>query len=149
MTMHAGVWIDHRKAVLVMVSETGETTLQVDSNAERHVRFSGGTAPGASRESASGAGEDTQDRHFEGQLARYYDEVISGMKGVDTILLFGPGEAKTELSARIGLAGLGSHVVGVEACDKMTDHQVAAKVRDDAGRFLTAHTSRKSGGGGA
>ena len=47
MTMQAGLWIDHRKAVIVMVSDEGEATKLVESNVERHVRYSGGAHSGA------------------------------------------------------------------------------------------------------
>jgi hypothetical protein len=45
------------------------------------------------------------------------------------MLIFGPGEAKGELKKRLKKANLSGRVVGVETVDKMTDHQIAAKVR--------------------
>jgi len=45
----------------------------------------------------------------------------------------GPGEAKTELEKRLESEKLDGHIVGVETVDKMTDGQIAAKVRQ---RFL-------------
>jgi hypothetical protein len=47
----------------------------------------------------------------------------------DAILIFGPGEAKGELEKRLASKRLGAKVVGVETADKMTDHQIEAKVR--------------------
>jgi hypothetical protein len=44
-------------------------------------------------------------------------------------LLFGPGEAKGELEKHLAAKGLGGRVVGFETVDKMTDRQIAAKVR--------------------
>ena len=129
MTTKAGLWIDHRKAVIVMVSDEGDTTKLVESNVERHVRYSGGPGVGGSHGSR-GAGEDTRERHFEGQLSKYYDEVIACIRGAEAILIFGPGEAKGELKTRLEHGGLGSRVVGVETVDKMTDRQIAAKVRE-------------------
>ena len=38
-----------------------------------------------------------QDRKFADQLNIYYDEVISILRDAESILLFGPGEAKGEL----------------------------------------------------
>jgi hypothetical protein len=52
----------------------------------------------------------------------------------DSILILGPGEAKTELEARLGKAALGERIVGVETVDKMTDRRIAARVRE---RFAT------------
>jgi len=45
------------------------------------------------------------------------------------ILIFGPGEAKGELAKRIENAGLSGRIAGIETVDKMTDRQIAAKVR--------------------
>jgi hypothetical protein len=59
--------------------------------------------------------------------------VISHIREAEAILVFGPGEAKGELEKRLESKGLGRRVVGVEAIDKMTDRQIAAKVRQ---RFL-------------
>jgi hypothetical protein len=130
MTMQVGLWIDHRKAVIVMVSDEGDATRLVESNVERHVRYSGGAGSGGSHGSREGAGEDTRERHFEGQLSKYYDEVIASIRDAEAILIFGPGEAKGELKARLERDGLGVRVVGVETVDKMTDRQIAAKVRE-------------------
>jgi hypothetical protein len=134
MTMQAGLWIDHRKAVIVMVSDEGDATRLVESNVERHVRYSGGAQSGASRESRPGTAEDTRERHFEGQLSKYYDEVIACIRDAEAILIFGPGEAKGELRTRLERGGLGARIFGVETVDKMTDRQIAAKVRERLAR---------------
>jgi hypothetical protein len=121
MATKAGVWIDHRKAVIVTVSEQGEATRIIDSTVEKHVRYSGG----GQREP-----EDTRERRFEGELGKYYDEVIAALHGVESILIFGPGEAKGELEARLRHEKSDNRIVAVETNDKMTDRQIAAKVRE-------------------
>ena len=119
----AGLWIDHSKAVIVIVSDKGEETKQLESGMEKHVRFSGGSR------SEQGGGEDQQDRQFTGHLNTYYDAVIAQLRDAESILLFGPGEAKGELEKRLANKGLGGRIVGIETVDKMTDRQIAAKVR--------------------
>jgi len=119
----AGLWIDHSKAVIVIVSDKGEKTKQMESGMEKHVRFSGGSR------SEQGGGEDQQDRQFTGHLNTYYDAVIAQLRDAESILLFGPGEAKGELEKRLANKGLGGRIVGIETVDKMTDRQIAAKVR--------------------
>jgi hypothetical protein len=119
----AGLWIDHSKAVIVIVSAEGEKTKQMESGMEKHVRFSGGSR------SEQGGGEDQQDRQFTGHLNAYYDAVIAQLRDSEFILLFGPGEAKGELEKRLANKGLGGRIVGIETVDKMTDRQIAAKVR--------------------
>jgi len=130
MAVQVGLWIDHRKAVIVTVSEEGDATRVVESNVERHVRYSGGAHSGKSRESQPETGENTRERHFASQLNKYYDEVIGCIRDAEAVLIIGPGEAKGELKARLEHGGLGARIVGVEAADKMTDRQIAARVRE-------------------
>lgn len=129
MAVQVGLWIDHRKAVIVTVSDEGDATRLVESNVERHVRYSGGAHAGKPHESRPETGEDTRERHFAGQLTKYYDEVIACIRDADEILIIGPGEAKGELKARLEHGGLGARVVGVDTVDKMTDRQIGARVR--------------------
>jgi hypothetical protein len=119
-----GLWIDHRKAVIVIVTDEGEEIKEIASHMEKHVRFTGGTA------SELGSTEDMRDRQFGNHLNSYYDRVITALAGADSIQIFGPGEAKGELRKRLEHEGLEGHVLAVETADKMTDRQIAAKVRE-------------------
>ena len=126
MKRDVGLWIDHRKAVIVTVSDEGEETDLIESGMEKHVRFAGGS-------DVDELADDMRDRQFAGHLAHYYDHVIDhiieriGDGG--SILILGPGEAKGELEKRLQGSELAGRVVGVETVDKMTDRQIAAKVR--------------------
>jgi hypothetical protein len=124
MKRQAGLWIDHREAIVVFIGADAEETKRIDSGVGKHVRFSGG------KESDEGSADDQRDRQFAGHLNRYYDDVISRIHDVESILLFGPGEAKGELEKRLAAKGLGGRIVGIETVDKMTDRQIAAKVRE-------------------
>jgi stalled ribosome rescue protein Dom34 len=90
---------------------------------EKHVRFSGGSRAEEVK------ADDQRDRQFTGHLNRYYDEVISHLRDAQSILIFGPGEAKDEFEKRLANRGLGGRIVGIETVDKMTERQIAAKVR--------------------
>ena len=85
-------------------------------------------------ESHAGMSEDGQERRFQGQLEHYYDAVVACIRDADEILVMGPGEAKGELRACLEKHGIGDRVVGVETADRMTDHQVAARVREQLGK---------------
>lgn len=124
MKRQAGLWIDHKEAIVVFIGGDPEETKRIESGMEKHVRFSGGNRP------EDGAADDQRDRRFAGHLSRYYDDVIQNLRDVESILLFGPGEAKGELKKRLAAKGLGDRVVGVETTDKMTHHQIASKVRE-------------------
>ena len=119
----AGIWLDHRGAFIVSIAEGAEVTERIESGVEKHVRFSGGDA------SEKGWVDDHQDKKSAGHLDRYYDEVIAHVRGAESILLLGPGEAKGELEKRLTSKGLGGRIVGVETVDKMTDKQIVARVR--------------------
>jgi len=121
MAKQAGLWIDHREAIVVLITDEGEEIKKITSNVEKHVRFAG-------RE--GGAGEDVSDRQFGNHLNSYYDEVITVVRDAETIQIFGPGEAKGELEKRIESKGLKAHIPAIETVDKMTDGQIAAKVRE-------------------
>jgi hypothetical protein len=125
-----GLWIDHRKAVIVsIVGEGKEIILTMKSHMEPHVRFAGGSRSKGPYQFLGVTPEDQQDRRFADHLSAFYDEVISHIREAEAILLFGPGEAKGELEKRLEGKGLGRLIVGVETIDKMTDRQIAAKVR--------------------
>ncbi len=71
-----------------------------------------------------------QDIKFADKLKIYYDEVISVLRNAESILLFGPGEAKGELKKRLEEKNPTYHIETVETVDQMTDRQIAAKVRE-------------------
>ena len=124
MKKRAGLWIDHRKAVIVIVTDEGEEIKEIASNMEKHIRFTAGTA------SEVGSTEDMRDREFGNHLNSYYDRVIAVLRDADSIQIFGPGEAKGELRKRLEHQGVKGHVLAIETADKMTDRQIAAKVRE-------------------
>jgi hypothetical protein len=124
MKKQIGLWIDHRKAVIVIVTDEGEELKKITSNVEKRVRSTGGAA------SEDGSTEDVRDRQFGNHLNSYYDDVIAVIRSADAIQIFGPGEAKGELEKRLERAGLKAHIVAVETVDKMTDRQISAKVRE-------------------
>jgi hypothetical protein len=122
-----GLWIDHRKAVIVVVSDKGEEIRRISSNIEKHIRPSAHTK--ASYGPQEIPADDSHQRDSTGHLNIYYDEVISSIRDAESILIFGPAEAKGELQKRIEREKLCGRIVGVETVDEMTDHQIAAKVR--------------------
>ena len=55
--------------------------------------------------------------------------MIASIRDAESILIFGPGEAKGELKKRLEGDKLGGRIVSIETVDKMTDRQITAKVR--------------------
>ncbi len=123
MTNDIGIWIDHRKAVIVTLAGKGEEIRTLTSGVKKHVRFTGGDG------SQDGSTEDTADRQFSNSLRIFYDQVVAAARSGNSIRIFGPGEAKLELKKRLETAGLGSRVLEVGSADKLTDRQFAAMIR--------------------
>jgi hypothetical protein len=129
MSTKVGVWIDHRKAIVVALTDKGEETGLIISKVEKQLRRSGDSPLKGPYKSQQVPADDSRQRRFTGQLNIYYDAVIACIRDAESILIFGPGEAKGELKTRLEKDNLGGHVVGIETVDKMTDRQIAAKVR--------------------
>jgi hypothetical protein len=125
-----GVWIDHRKAVIVSERADGEHIDTVLSNVEKHSEREGDSPLKGSYEALQVPADDKRQRALTGHLDIYYDAVIAKAAAAAALFIFGPGEAKGELKRRFEQKNLGSRVAGIEAADKLTDRQIAAKVRE-------------------
>jgi hypothetical protein len=125
----AGLWIDHREAVIVLVSEKGQETRRIKSHVEKQLRRSGRSPSKAPFESQMVPADDSRERGYMGHLASFYDEVVSCLRPAEAILLFGPGEAKGELRKRIERDKLDLRITNFETSDKMTERQISQKVR--------------------
>ena len=93
MSHDVGVWIDHKKAVIVSIAAGQVTTRTQESGVGPHPHYSG---------SQEGGGEKKYEERHNQDLDQYYDDVIRQLGTPDTLLLFGPGEAKLQLKARLG-----------------------------------------------
>jgi len=121
MKKEIGLWIDHKKAVIVTIIGETEEISEIISNMEKRVRYSG-----AAQEAP---GEDQRDRQYMFHLSRYYDRVIAQIRDAKSVLIMGPGEAKREFEKQLKSESYSGKIVGVETVDKMTDRQIAARVR--------------------
>jgi len=138
-----GLWIDHRKAIIVAVTNKGEETKLIISKVEKQPgRFAGirSTTP---YESQQVQADDSRERKFTGHLNIYYDAVIACIRDAESILIFGPGEAKGELQKHMKKNKLGGRIVAIETVDKMTDRQIASKVR----QYFQEKSARQYGPG--
>jgi hypothetical protein len=129
MRTKVGLWIDHRKAIIVAVTDNGEEIGLIVSKVEKQLQRSGDSPLKGRYESQQVPADDSRQRTFTGQLNIYYEAVIACLRDAESILIFGPGEAKGELKERLEKSNLGGRIAGVETVDKMTDRQIAAKVR--------------------
>ena len=120
-----GIWIDHKKAVIVSASTDGITSKTLESDVGSHGRFSG---------PQEGGGEKKYEDRYGEHLDQYYDHVISELGQPEALLIFGPGEAKLQLKERLSRSkSLSEHTVEIESTDKLTDPQIVAKVKEHYG----------------
>jgi hypothetical protein len=99
------------------------------SKVEKHPERSGDSPMKGAYEARQVPADDRRQRALTGELNIYYDAVIAALRNYGQLLVFGPGEAKGELHARLLKRKLGARVAAVETEGRMTDHQIAAKVR--------------------
>ncbi len=116
----AGLWIDHRKAIIVFLNDDKEEIKQIKSDFEK---------PHDSSGSSIRADDLIQNENTE-HLNKYYDEVISALQNTEAVFILGPGEAKGELQKRFEKSNHNGPEIEVETADKMTENQLVAKVRD-------------------
>ncbi len=126
----AGLWIDHERAAIVMMTPRGEEMLRIQSRVETQPSRSAGIRSTTHYESQKVPADDSRQRKLTGQQNIFYDAVIAAIRDADAILIFGPSEAKGQLSKRLAKDGLHGRVVAVETTGKMSERQIAAKVRE-------------------
>ena len=129
MATNAGIWIDHHKAIVVLITDKGEDIQQISSDVDRRVPSGGSPRSKKPYTPNDFVAEDKRERKFANNINKYYDEVIGCIRGADSILILGPGEAKVEFKKRIESKKLRSRVADLETVDKLTDRQIAANVR--------------------
>ena len=74
--------------------------------------------------------ENTQENKFMNQLNTFYDEVLVSLRDADSVLILGPGEAKGEFQKRLESKKFPAHVVELKTADRLTDPQIAARIRE-------------------
>ncbi len=129
MKVFAGVWLDRKKAVIVFLIGGKDRKIILDSGLDKIFQTAGklkSTNPYGRRDETP---DDIKERVFKGHLNNYFDRVLSAIKDVSEIYIFGPGETKNELVKRGEKQKLNGKIVRVETSDKMTGRQITAKVR--------------------
>jgi hypothetical protein len=129
MKTRVGIWIDHRQAHIVTMTDKGETVKLICSNAEKQLRRGGDSPLKGKHEALQVPAVDNRQKTLTEHLNLYYEAVIAAVRDAEAILIFGPGEAKGELKKRLEKDRLGALIAAVETADKMTEPQISAKVR--------------------
>lgn len=129
MGFYVGLWLDHEKAVIVTVADGVKENVLTIAGEGKQLRRKGDLPMTGGFESQKVPADDRQLRTYTAHLNRYYNSVIAGIDKADSILIFGPGEAKGELKKHIEKKKLGKRIAKIETADKMTKPQIVSKVR--------------------
>ena len=141
MATKAGVWIDHKQAIVVLITDAGNEIKRIAFDIGQPVRSTGGVWSKQRYSKNDFVAEDKLERKVENDRKDFYDDVIAAIRGASSLLILGPGEAKGEFSKRITAKKIRGLKVELETAAKMTDRQIAAKVSD---HFATK-SAKKSG----
>lgn len=121
-----GLWIDHKKAVIVYLTGEAEEIKLINSGLDK-----------PQQSPADDAGQRAWTEH----LNLYYDDVISSLREASPLFLMGPGEAKGELKKRLQRTPHNLREIEVETVDKLTENQIVAKVREHFLKHVSAVAS--------
>lgn len=140
MATKAGVWIDHKQAIVVLVTDAGNEINKITFDIGQPIRSTAGSRSKNPGKRNQFVAEDTHERKLGNDRKDYYDDVIASIRGAEALLILGPGEAKGEFLKRLQSKKLRGINVELETADKMTDRQIAAKV----GLHFAAPSGNKS-----
>ncbi len=131
MPKRIGIWIDHAKAHLVVLeNQAAPEVVTIASDVERRHKAMPTGSP-ALPGHLHGAPIKRYERRREQEKHRYYEQIVDAVRFADSIVIMGPGLAKSELTKQIRKhQKLAGRVIAVEPADKkLTPAQLVAKVR--------------------
>ena len=131
MKKNIGIWLDHEKSVIITLINDQVTISHYIANDKNN----GHQIHGASSATHFGHQDVTSERKVERRhkehLHHYYQNIIQQISDGTKFYILGPGEAKIELEKEITKTNnLAAKLVAVESADKLSDQQIAAKVKE-------------------
>jgi len=130
MNSKTGLWIDHRIAIIVAITDNNEKITHIESHVEKQQGRINGQRSVTPFELQLQKADDSQQKAYTKHLKTFYDAVLAAIGDADSILILGPGEAKGELKKLMEQNKHCNRVVAMESADKMTDRQISAIVHD-------------------
>ena len=124
-----GLWIDHRQAVIVTVNDGTESVERVEADFEKRGANSSDVQTASESSLRIDLAEDKHERHTAEMLNHYYETVSTHLRDTTELLIMGPGPAKTEFQKYLENHKFNGVILGIEAADKLSDAQIAAKIR--------------------
>lgn len=129
MTMNAGIWIDHYRAVVILLTDEGQEMLQIRSDEGVSARSPAGLRAKNSYTPQDFAVEGKREQRVQMQLNSYYDQIIACVREAQGLVILGPAQAKVEFRNRLVSQNVKSHIAELKTPPTLTDDQIADYVR--------------------
>lgn len=138
---NTGIWIDSREARIVQVVDGRQISLnQMFSGLNMRERFEGENS-GKVKRGFTGFDYERQQRNRHDQSLRQFCQAVARVVGTsDYVYLLGPAQTKLILEKELKASNSNARILGVEACDKLSDNKLIEKVK---GYFNTDLPSTK------
>lgn len=128
---NTGIWIDSKQAVIVKITNGEESIKKINSNLVTRERIEGEGKQQTRMGKQYSTFEKKEEEKRKHILNDYFNHIVNEINGTDSIMIFGPAEAKVGLQKVISKnKDLASKLALVDTEDHLTDNQIAAKVRD-------------------
>lgn len=138
---NTGIWIDSREARIVQVVDGKQISLnRMFSGLNMREHFEGETS-GKVKRGFTGFDYERQQRNRHDQSLRQFCQAVARVVGTsDYVYLLGPAQTKLILEKELKASNSNGRILGVEACDKLSDNKLIEKVK---GYFNTDLPSTK------
>lgn len=131
MKIQTGIWLDNEKAAIITLKTFGYKLNTIASDIITKERFDGETKKYGRFGNQSLSPEKHKERRIKEQTSNYLKNLISEIKNVDELVLFGPANMKKELKKQILLdTTLAPKLKAVLSADSMTKNQMVAWVKE-------------------
>jgi len=136
MKKEVGLWIDHQQAVIVTLHDGNESVERVEANFEKRGNKTSDVQSVSESSLSIDLGADKHERHTAEMVNHFYGEVSNHIKDATDLYIMGPGQARTEFQKYVETQKLPAQILRVEPADKLSDAQIAARVRQSFERHI-------------
>ncbi|MCD4665968.1 MAG: hypothetical protein K8R68_11915 [Bacteroidales bacterium] len=130
MKKQTGIWLDYEKATIITLDRDKYKLNTIESDIVFRERTDGETKKYGRFGDQSLSPEKHKERRIKEQTSKYLKNLLSEIKDVDELVLFGPANMKKELEKHIlNDKTLASKLKTVVSADSMSENQMVAWVK--------------------
>jgi hypothetical protein len=137
MKKQMGIWIDSIHAYIININEDEPRIETIDSGIVPNERFAGEGKRFTRVGNVYIDFEKNEERKFDQKMEDYLNKVMTMLKDVEELLIFGPAQTRIKLGKKIKEEKTMQNISVVnEAAEDMSERQMVAHVR----QYFAAHT---------